>query len=153
MAVSLWPGLVIRSEFNAPFLIAFKYLSAPILAGCLWFGLRYKDVFVAACKKKSDYWVGLILFPLLAVLFSGGLVLQANALIPPQKVVWLDGVVTRKEYLGGRWKDYVVSINTQDGAKRIVVSWREYEALQVGAHYHQKRRVGPFGFSYTYIWE
>jgi len=154
MAISFWPILIIRSEFNAPFLIALKYLSVPILAGCLWFGLRYKDEFIAICKTKPEYWFGLVFLPLLAVLFSGGLVLQANALIPPQKVFWLDGIVARKMVTGGnRSKSYVVYVNTQDERKKITVSRSAYEALQVGAYFNQKRRVGPFGFSYTYVWD
>jgi hypothetical protein len=150
LAVSVWPFFAMRTEFNAPFPFTLKYLAAPILVFCWWIGLRYRDEFMAACRKASTFWVGLTLVPPLAVLWSAGLVLQLNAFLPPQSEIWLDGEVTAKCITGGRSKSWIVDVRSNDGIRRVEVSPQEYAALHVGGNFHQKRSMGPLGFSYVW---
>lgn len=150
LALCILPIVVIRTEFNAPFKFAFKYFAIPIVAVCWLIGFRYKDEFMEHCKKPTSYWIGLILFPLLATLWSGGLVLGANALIPPQSEFILDGVLARKEITGGRSKSCILDVQTKDGIKRIEVSSSEYQRMEIGMPVHRTRRLGPFGFSYEW---
>ena len=146
----MWPFFVLRTEFNGPFPFTFKYLAAPMLCLCWWIGLRYRDEFLSVCRRKANYWIILVFGPLLAVLWSAGFVLQANAFLPPQVEFWLDGEVRAMCVTGGRTKSWIIDVHCVDGDKRIEVSPREYAVLRIGAHFRQKRILGPLGFSYVW---
>ena len=150
LALSIWPFFALRTEFNAPFPITLKYLAAPILIFCWWFGLRYRDAFLPVCHRKSAFWFGLVFFPSLAVLWSAGFVMQANVFLPPQTEFWLDGEVAAKSVSGGRSKSWVVDVRTPEGIRRVEVSPQEYATLSIGGRFRQKRRQGPLGFSYVW---
>jgi len=151
LALSTWPFYALRCEVNEPFQITFKYLAAPILILCWWFGLRYRDEFMSVRRRKSAFWIGLVCISLLAVLWSTGFVMQANAFLPPQTEFWLDGEVSAKCVDRGRYsKNWIVDVRTPEGVRRIEVSPQEYAALSVGGRFHQKRWLGPLGFSYVW---
>lgn len=150
VALSTWPFFALRTEFNAPFSFTLKYLAVPILLFCWWTGLRYRDEFMAVCGQKSAFWAGLVAFPFLAVLWSAGFVMQANAFLPPQTEVWIEGEIAAKSVTGGRTKGWTIDVRSPDGLKRIEVSAQEYATLSVGEDFHQKWRHGPLGFSYVW---
>lgn len=154
LAITIWPFFFVRSEFNAPFLIAFKYLSAPIIASCLLIGWLIRKKLMAACKGHPWLWIGFIGFPFLMILWSAGPVLQANVLLPPQKEIQLEGIVVHKTTTRGlRTSGYIVDVRTQTGIKRIEVSRQAYSAIQEGSHFRQQRWFGPLGFSYVWRYQ
>jgi len=147
MAVCLAPVFLIASEFNAPFIIAFKYLSVPIVLVSFYVGLNCREAFLALGTPRRVFWLCLVISTLMAILFSGGLVLGANALLPPQTEVVLEGTVTSKTT--GKY-DYHLHLQGTNGVTAIEVSRGEYEAARMGSTYRGTRRIGPFGFSYVW---
>jgi hypothetical protein len=150
MAAAMWPVFYIRSEFNAAFYWAFTYLSGPILLLCVAVGWGRRRIFLAACDRPANYWIGLVLVPPLAVLFAGGLALQANALLPPQRDVPVEGIVTGKSITGAQTKSWIVDVRTGGEVRRFEVSPRVHAAARIGAPYREMRREGPLGFSYVW---
>lgn len=142
--------LLIRTEFNAPYPIAFQYLGPPIVVLCLFIGVRYKSEFIARARTKASYWLVLIFLPPLAVLMSGGLVIAANAWLPPQRTIVVEGVVQNKWVAGARYKSLVVDLATATGPRRLEVSRAEYDGVTVGKPFRADRRIGPLGFAYTW---
>jgi len=147
MAVCMAPVFLIASEFNAPFIIAFKYLSVPIVLVSFYVGLNCREAFLALGTPRRVFWLCLVISTLTAILFSGGLVLGANAVLPPQTEVVLEGTVTSKTT--GKY-DYYLHLQGTNGVTAIEVSRGEYEAARMGSTYRGTRRMGPFGFSYVW---
>lgn len=150
MVISMWPFFFIRAEFNAPFALALKYLALPILLICWCFGWRYRSEFLASCKRRSTFWISMIALPPIAVLWSGGIVLQVNALVPPQREFLVDGVVLAKSISGAKSTTWIVDVELSEGTRRFEVSRREFEAAKVGEGFRQRRIQGPLGFSYVW---
>ncbi len=150
VAVAIWPGFFIRSEFNAAFLWAFQYLSAPILLGLGGLGWARRRIFLAAGDRPAAYWASLFVWPPFAVLLSGGLALQANALLPPQRDVLIEGVVAGRSISGTRSKSWIVDVECGGRVRRLEVSRQTYEQSRVGERFSQSWREGPLGF--CYVW-
>ncbi len=148
--LSLIPMLVLRTEYNVPFAFALKFLAGPIVALCLLLGLRYRDEFIRRAKHPKAFWLILVLLPPLLALLSGGLVVGANALMPPQQTVVIQGMVRDKWVAGSRHKSLVVEVVSNERPIRFEVNRAEYEAAKVGQPFRTSRKRGPLGFVYSW---
>ncbi len=146
----LVPMLILRTEYNAPFAFALRYLAGPIVALCLFLGLRYKEEFIERAKHPRAFWLILVVLPPLLALLSGGLVTGANALIPPQQTVVIQGTVRDKWVAGRRTKSLIVEVVTTERPIRFEVNRAEYEAAKVGQLFRTSRTRGPLGFFYSW---
>jgi hypothetical protein len=146
---SFVPKFYVRTEYNAPFQWAFKFLSVPVVIACLWVGLRNKQEFQARSRGPASFWIGLILFPLLIILGCSGVATALNMAIPPQTPIVLRGMVTNKFVTHGRNSTtYVVVVSGSLGVRKLEMSQGEYDATEIGAPFSQERIMGPLGFTY-----
>ncbi|HEY5228326.1 MAG TPA: hypothetical protein VIJ19_07270 [Opitutaceae bacterium] len=151
LLASCVPALFVRTEFNAPFVWSFKYLSAPVVVTCLWVGLRNREDFQERSRTRVASWIALIFIPLLIVMMGGGAATALNMAIPPQTHFMLKGTVTDKFISSGRRSStWVVVVTGGAGVRKLEVSSREYDALGLGMPFAQERIMGPLGFSYTW---
>ena len=151
--VSIIPVFVYHSEFNAPYVWAFRNLTIPIFVFCFSVGLIWKKDFLKGSKAPCRYWLSLFLLPPILVLLSGSIVLGLNANLPGQEIRTIEGIVTKHEITGGRYKSNTIEITNDEEKIRISVSMKDFLKVKLGDRVKKEVRYGPFGFAYTNKWK
>ncbi len=145
---ALAPRFLILTEHNVPMLLALRYATGPLVAGCAFAGYRaWRPLRV---RERISLVVNLFGLAGLGLLLASGAIAMANAVLPPQRDYVLDGVVARKAETTGRLRSRVVWVRTAAGEVAIDVTPGDYAAARVGAVFHQLRWKGPLGFSYVW---
>jgi hypothetical protein len=143
------PVFFYRTEFNVPYVLAFKYAAIPVLI------ISYTLAFFYMPKWKQT--TGPIMrqiMPLLVsglvVLFMGGHLMAINALIGPQHERTIVGEIVDMNTSGGRSTTYtatVIDSNTLQ-TKELELTTREFKTYRIGDIYERKWHEGSLGFLY-----
>ena len=153
------PIILIPHEYNAPFLISFKYLTGPMIVLnylCAW---RFPDMyFDTSSPRRKNRPVGAaerILLPaLLGVMLTAssgaGIVNLVNAYVGESKLVTLTGTVEGK-FLSGKHNDTRVVVLDPSSLNRrvkLTVGEATYQRLAIGAPYETQVWLGSLGYVY-----
>ena len=130
--------------FNAGYDLALLYLSLPaavfVVLGCrrLRRGLRRQGV-----RLPLQVVVSAVLFAWIVGLGQAYVVL-ANALLPPQRLIAYEGVITEKFTSGQYGEGHIlrVRIESEHEVLALRVSRADYERLQVGDHISKRMVLG-----------
>jgi hypothetical protein len=149
MLAAVVPLLAYQTEFNAPFDLAFKTLTVPIVALCFYVYRFHMPQFRAESSTLKGVMLT-ALFAALIVLMSGSYVLLANAWGPGQREILLEGRITELYVHRGRHTtSYLVTLVVADGSStQVEVQEDEFARLRVGGRYSQPWTVGALGILY-----
>jgi len=153
LAACFYALLWVRTEHNVPFVLAFKYLTIPWLAICYCAAFRWLPEWRAKWKASAVALIGPGLIALLLTLFSAGIVIYANMIIPPQEMIRVEGSVVEKYTAGSRYPARILKLDI-GGQKRLnlEVSSTLWHAIRVGDQYVEEMRRGGLGFLYHTRW-
>jgi len=146
--------LSIRTEFNLPFDLAFKYLTVPFLAASVLFVLKRPELFFKS--RDLEKWRQLLFAIMLGgflTLISGPYVALANALLPPQRTIIVEGHIIEKFLAGKHGESSVIVLDTKNAygkPYRFELSRKAYERTQIGDRYRNLLRQGGLGFVYKW---
>jgi hypothetical protein len=145
--------LWVRTEHNVPFVLAFKYLTIPWLAICYCAAFRWMPEWRGKLKTSALALIGPGLIALILTLFSAGIVIYANMIIPPQEMIRVEGTVVGKHTAGSRYRARILKLDI-GGQKRLnlEVSSSLWHAIRVGDQYVEEMRRGGLGFLYHTRW-
>ena len=146
-----------QSESNEPFHFALKYMSGPIFLVALIIGIKSQWegtlIFTQRNGKKVGRigtWFLLVIITGVGTVLSTGWVLTANAIIPPQENVLIEGTVSNKRISRGRSTSYHVIVSTVSRTYDFNVTSTDYNAETVGRPYHHYWIRGGLGLLYRY---
>ena len=153
LLLCVYPLLWVRTEHNAPFPIAFRWMSLPCLAaayGIVRTGLpRLREL----PSRRAATALAAVPLAFLLTLLSAGPVIYANMIVPPQERVRVEGVVAEKHQVGSRYPTWVLSLETTGGkVVKIPVSSPLWHAIRVGDGYLEDMTRGGLGFLYRRRW-
>ena len=135
-----------ETEFNAPFIWAFKHLTLPIslviLVIAIFFHRSCRELF----GKTGFKWLAIILIPILTLL-CGPYVSAVNAIFPPQREQLIKGTVFDKYH--SRYTSTIV-IQRDDNRElvRFIVTGDNYKKLKKGDRFTRIYSVGCLGMRY-----
>ena len=144
----------INTEVNLPYYLAFKYLTIP------WLILSTIIVFIKPklfmkpdeIKKWKQILLSLLLTGLMT-LFSGPYVSMANALLPPQEKILIEGHIVSK-CLTGKYHNIpevvLDELNSRGEPYRFEIKRNDFENLRIGDQYSKVFTRGGLGFVYNW---
>ena len=151
---SLVPLLAMETEFNAPFYLAFTYLTWPIVI--LTFVVIFKKPHWFFKKGELKAWkqvLAAVAMSALLTLFSASYLSLVNAFLPPQKRIVIEGTIVRKFKTGKNQSKRVVvldTVNPTGKPYRFHVAMADYDRLSVGAPYKKTFTRGGLGIIYNW---
>ncbi|MBC3807810.1 hypothetical protein H8K52_10690 [Undibacterium seohonense] len=146
--ISLIPLFIYEGELDASFILALKYLSAPIFILSVYIYLFKMPSYRSETSRIMGIFVTLAVAALLTVM-SGSYLLIINAFGPSQSELAVQGNVTKKEISGRNSTRYKVTLTDINGRQiTLDVSFKEYDQLVVGQMYSQRLKVGSLGLLY-----
>lgn len=139
------------TEFNAPYLFVFKYLTLPWLIVVAILFIKFKVKFIEIIGTKPRTYFIVVIMVAYLTFFSVGYVLFLNTIIPPQTDILYSGKIKDKIISGSRSVSYVIELDTlNDEGEPIKLTMSEYEynELSVGNYYERKLKKGGLGIIY-----
>ncbi len=150
--LSVYGMFWIKTEFNVPFHLAFKYLSLPIFACCYLVAFLFMPNWRRGRSKTALLIAPGIVGGLLLV-FSAGYVIYANMIFGEQKTVIIRGTISGKSTTGSRFTEYVLGIRQQNGEiLRLSIPKKEFERVGIGDEYSREMTRGGLGLLYSRRW-
>ncbi len=154
MLGALYPILRIKTEFNVPYNLAFKYLTIPLVIASFIFVFKNPRLFIEQGEIKTwKLTLFSFMFGGLITLFSGPYIALINAVTPAQENVAIDGQVTDK-FLTGKYHDSpVVVLDVKDSFSepyKFEINRRIYDNIRIGEKYKTVMRRGGLGFVYKW---
>lgn len=156
MGGALYSILSITTEFNQPFILGFKYLSLPMFILSAFIVFKWPHAFIRRGGPLKTWKLALfsLLFGGLLTLFSGPYLSLANAVMPPQEKVIVQGRVTGKFKTGKYQRSRVVTLDTENDFGRpykFYVSHNYFDRVRIGDIY--KTTVNKGGLGFVYRWK
>lgn len=146
--IGLVPMFIYETELDASFILAIKYLSAPIVILSGYIYLFKMPSYRSETSRVVGIFVTLTLAALLT-LMSGSYLLIINAFGPSQSELTVQGNVTKKETSGRNSTRYKVTVTEMSGRQiTLDISLREYDQLVMGQTYSQTWKRGSLGLLY-----
>jgi len=147
----------LTTEFNATFVFAAKYLTAPIVLSCYLLMIPYLR---HNLPRGASHIHRILVFSLtpgltaaLLVLFSGGYVLYLNMLMGSQEPITIKGKIENIYSTGSRFRSTVMEITQSDGNTiKLNVSGQECTGLNQGDHITKTMTQGGLGLLYSKRW-
>ena len=157
MVGGLYPLVWLTTEVNASFILAAKYLTAPIVLGCYLLMIPYMRHTLPRGASPTRRILSLSIVPGLTtaflVLFSGAYVLFPNMYIGSQELITIKGKVARIYTTSGRFPSTVMEITEPDGNTiALNVSGRECAGFKAGDHIAKEMTRGSLGLLYSRRW-
>ena len=147
MLTGIAPLFFYDTEFNVPYILAFKYASIPVLIISYVISIHYMPNWSLKTGPVMKLIMPLLVSGLV-VLFMGGHVIAVNALVGTQYERHITGEIIDMNTSGGRTTTHtatVVDINTQE-QKTLEISTREFKTYRIGDTYQKLWYEGSLGF-------
>lgn len=142
------PMFMFETEFNEPFIISIKYLTAPLIIIIFfvsYFLMPNWQREAGRAKAFALTFMASILFPL----FSMGHVIGVNAWLGHQSKVNISGfIVDREKSSGSKTTSYYLTITNDDLEKKLSVSSETYAKYIGSDFYSEDWRRGSLGLIY-----
>ena len=138
----------IDTEFNAPYSMAFRYLTLPVtLIVYLITFLGMKSWVEENSRLMVIAWPAIVSLSIL--LLSGPYLAFANTLIGEQKPVHIEATIIDLHRHGDT---YSAEMLNESDTLRLHITKKEYNELKAGDSYTREMHEGGLGFMYTKRW-
>ncbi len=149
---SILEPVFVDTPFNAPFSLAFRYLSFPIFAIVAGYTfLNRRELIALTGSRAKVYATAILLIPLL-ILCSGGWISLLNAACRDGQPITYEGPIQRKFETAGRVHGWHIEILDQARGVSMTfdVAREDYAAHRVGDHYSRAMRTGCLQIPYAF---